>query len=257
LINFINKLALLKLMDFKALYDKNLADTKKKLAESVNEDDFIVQAITNVEELGKVCNALTKRLRDWFSLYLPEFEHSVADNEAFARLVVEKSRKEMLKELKLEKTMGAELSKEDFEPMKSLAEQIGKLYDLRDKLEKYLEKVMERHCKNILAITGALIGAKLLKEAGSLKTLSEMPASKIQLLGAEEALFRHLKTGAKPPKHGHIVNHPLIAQAKGEDKGKVARALADKISIAAKVDYFKGKFVGDKLRQDLEKRFKV
>ncbi|MFH1505805.1 MAG: hypothetical protein ABIE94_02345 [archaeon] len=243
-------------MDFNKLYEKNLAETKKKLAESVNEDDFIVHTINNMDELSKVSNALSKRLRDWFSLYLPEFEHSVHDNEAFARLVVQKNRKEMMHELKLKETMGKDLPKEDFEPMKRLAEQISTLYATKAKLEEYLEKVMERYCRNVKAVAGAPIGAKLFKEAGSLKALAEMPASKLQLLGAEEALFRHLKTGAKPPKHGHIVNHPLLAQAKGKDKGKVARALADKICIAARIDYFKGEFAGDELRKGLEKRFK-
>ena len=205
-------------MDFNKLYEKNLLDTKKRLAESVNEDDFIVHAINNIEELGKVSNVLTKRLRYWFSLYLPEFEHSVTDNEAFARLVVDKNRKEMMNELRIKTTMGKDLAKEDFEPMKILAEQINTLYVTKTKLEDYLEKIMKKYCRNITAVAGALIGAKLFKEAGSLKSLSEMPASKIQLLGAEEALFRHLKTGAKPPKHGYIVNHPLLAQAKHKDK---------------------------------------
>ena len=81
-----------------------------------------------------------------------------------------------------------------------------------------------------------------------------MPASTIQILGAETALFRHMKTGAKPPRHGLIVNHPLIAKAPDRMHGKIARALADKISIASKVDYFQGQFIGDKLKKELEEK---
>jgi len=88
-----------------------------------------------------------------------------------------------------------------------------------------------------------------------LKKLAEMPSSTIQLLGAEKALFRHMRTGAKVPKHGILIQHPLMAKTKKEIHGKVARALADKISIAAKVDYFKGKFVADKLKKMLEEKF--
>ena len=115
---------------------------------------------------------------------------------------------------------------------------------------------MKLLCPNITAVAGAVIGAKLLAIAGSLKKLSLFPASTVQLLGAEKALFRHLKTGAKSPKYGILHEHPLIAQAKKKDHGKVARLLADKIAIAAKVDFFKGNYVGDKLKKDIERRIK-
>jgi len=83
-----------------------------------------------------------------------------------------------------------------------------------------------------------------------------MPSSTIQMLGAEKALFRHLRTGAKPPKHGIILQHPLVASAKKANRGKYSRSLADKISIAVKADYFKGKFIGDKLKKELEEKLK-
>ena len=83
-----------------------------------------------------------------------------------------------------------------------------------------------------------------------------MPSSKIQLLGAETALFRHIKTGARPPKHGLILQHTFVSSAKRQDRGKRARVFADKIAMAIKADYFKGEFIGDKLRKDLEERFK-
>jgi nucleolar protein 56 len=76
------------------------------------------------------------------------------------------------------------------------------------------------------------------------------------VLGAEKALFRHLRTGAKAPKYGILHEHPLISQAKKPEHGKIARLLADKIAIAAKVDFFKGKFVGNKLKKDIERRLK-
>ena len=107
------------------------------------------------------------------------------------------------------------------------------------------------------AITGVSIGAKLLEHAGSLKRLAEMPASTIQLLGAEKALFRHIKNKKNLcPKYGLLHEHPFITQSKKKSHGKIARALADKIAIAVKVDYFKGKFIGDKLRKELEKKIK-
>ena len=115
---------------------------------------------------------------------------------------------------------------------------------------------MDGFCPNIKAVCDVMIAAKLMEHAGSLKRLSEMPASTIQILGAEKALFRHMKTGAKPPRHGVIVSHSLIANSPEKMHGRIARTLADKISIAAKVDYFKGQFIGDKLRKELEGKFK-
>ena len=83
-----------------------------------------------------------------------------------------------------------------------------------------------------------------------------MRSSTIQVLGAEKALFRHMKTGAKPPRHGIIIKHPLISSAKQKEHGKRARTLADKIAIAVKVDYFKGKFIGDTLKKGIQEKFK-
>ena len=115
---------------------------------------------------------------------------------------------------------------------------------------------MDNFCPNIKAVCDVIVAAKLIEHAGSLKRLSMLPASTVQILGAEKALFRHMKTGSKPPRHGVIVNHLLIAKAPDRMHGKIARTLADKISIAAKVDYFQGKFIGDILRKEIEDKFK-
>jgi len=121
--------------------------------------------------------------------------------------------------------------------------------------EKYLERKMTELCPNMTAVAGYLIGAKLLAYAGSTKRLAELPSSTIQLLGAEKALFRHITRNSLPPKYGVLHEHPMIARARKQDHGKVARLLADKISIASRVDYFKGAFIGDKLKEEIEKRF--
>ncbi|MDP7323460.1 MAG: C/D box methylation guide ribonucleoprotein complex aNOP56 subunit, partial [Candidatus Woesearchaeota archaeon] len=160
------------------------------------------------------------------------------------------------KKLNLKESIGSSLKKADLSPIISIALQISNLYKLLKTQETYLEQCMNRYCPNITAITGSLIGAKLLNQAGSLKHLSEFPSSTIQLLGAEKALFRHLKTGANSPRYGFLHEHPLLAKSKKKIQGKVARALADKIAIAAKVDYFKGKPIGEKLRKSLEAKFK-
>lgn len=244
---------------FSGFYNKNLQLTKLNVKNSVGNDILLIQSINSVDELDKAINILAKRLREWYELYNPEFSRAVASHEKFVEQVLEKEKVELLRELKLNpsESFGADLQQEDLEPIRSLAHQIYGLYQLRKNNLEYISSFMDELCPNTKAICGVLTGAKLIEHAGSLKRLSEMPASTIQVLGAEQALFRHMKTGAKPPRHGIIVNHPLIAKAPDRMHGKIARALSDKISIASKVDYFKGQFIGDKLRGELDKKFNV
>ncbi len=238
------------------LYNINLLQTKIKVRESVNEDFLIIQTINNLEEINKAINMLSKRLREWYELYNPEFSRSLEAHEKFVELILKKDKEALLKEIDLKKelSMGADFKESDLKPIKNLASQIKSLFELKTKQEKYLESMMETYCPNITAIAGPSIAAKLLEHAGSLLKLAEFPSSTVQLLGAEKALFRHMKTGAKCPKYGVIINHPLVSKAK--EKGKASRALADKLSIAAKVDLFKGEFIGDQLLKGLEERFK-
>jgi len=242
--------------DFKELRKKLIVETKRKVKEAVKKDNLIIQSINAIDEADRAVNMLAKRLREWYSFYLPEFSDSIASHEKFIELIQRKSKKELLKELKLteQTSMGADLKKEDVDAIFDFAKSLENLYKLKATQSRYLEASMDSLCPNVTAITGHLISAKLIALAGSLKKLSLFPASTIQLLGAEKALFRHLKTGAKSPKYGILHEHILISQAKKRDHGKIARVLADKIAIAAKVDFFKGKFVGDKLKKDIEKR---
>jgi nucleolar protein 56 len=223
----------------------------------VNADLYIVNAINNVEELAKIANTLTKRLREWYALYFPELEKKVQDNEAFVRLVLKADKKTLLLESKVKDEMGFNLEKQDLEPILSLASVITDLLREKQLLEDYLDKTMRIHCINLTTVAGSLIGAKLLKEAGSLKRLAMMRSSTIQLLGAEKALFRHIRTGARPPKYGYLLQHQLVQKTRKDERGKAARALADKIFLAVRVDYFKGQFIADKLLAELEARFKI
>ena len=112
------------------------------------------------------------------------------------------------------------------------------LHALQKDQTKTLETMMQQQCSHVQKIAGTLLGARILHHAGSLKRLAELPSSTIQLLGAEKALFRHLRTGAKPPRFGILFAHENIAKAPEKERGKTARRLANKIAIAAKQDYF-------------------
>jgi nucleolar protein 56 len=198
-----------------------------------------------MEELDKSFNVIVGRLREWVILRNPELERRVQDNEKFVEIIIKQEYSET--------EMGIELSLRDNEAIMSIALLAQGMITTKDFLADYLDEVMNENCKNVLALAGSTIGARLLREAGSLKRLASLQSGTIQLLGAEKALFRHIKTKARPPKHGYIVNHPVVAGAK--DKGKAARALADKISITARLDYFKGEFLGHKYLEELKEKF--
>jgi nucleolar protein 56 len=151
-------------------------------------------------------------------------------------------------------SMGAEIGGEDLKQIKELAEINLRIYDLRDGLEKYIDDTMKEVAPNMRELVGSSLGGRLIALAGSLEGLAKKPASTIQVLGAEKALFRSLKTGARPPKHGIIFQHQYIHSAPRWQRGKIARALAGKLSIAARVDAFGGEFIANSLKNILDKR---
>lgn len=234
--------------------------TKKAVAGSVSDDSLIIQASSAVNELNKAANLLVKRLREWYGLYLPEASENMAGHEEFVSQILSSSKAELLKKFRLDEkdSMGAELSKADADKILAFAETVKGLYESRKSLAKYVEEVMKRHCPNIAAVAGASTGADLIVQAGSLQRLAMLPSSTIQLLGAERELFRHLKDKKqRPPKAGVLHAHPLVTSASRKEQGRIAKLLADKISIAARVDYFRGKFVGDKLLGELKKKLET
>src|SRR5579885_3520587 len=136
------------------------------------------------------------------------------------------------------KSRGGQISDENLAIVQSIAKQILELFELRQSLEKHIESQMQIIAPNVSVILGSAVGARMLAKAGSLKKLASIPASTIQVLGAEKALFRALKTGAQPPKHGLLFQHPLVHAAPRWQRGKIARAIAAKAAIAARVDVF-------------------
>lgn len=240
----------------KEFHSNNLAITKQQVKDTITEASLIVQSSNSIKDLNKSINILVKRLREWYIYILPELEDKIEDHKLFAELVSQ-PRKNLMTKYKIKDTMGTELKKEDFSAILSFSSLILDLFKQKEKKERYLEKLIQKTCPNLTTLAGYTIGAQLIAKAGSLRSLVMMPASTVQLLGAEKALFRHmLNKKARPPKHGLILQHELLQKAKKQDRGKVARGLADKIAIAVKVDYFKGKFIGNKLKKELEAKFK-
>ncbi|MEM2110321.1 MAG: C/D box methylation guide ribonucleoprotein complex aNOP56 subunit [Candidatus Bathyarchaeia archaeon] len=234
-------------------------------------DLLIVQAIQAVDDVDKTLNLFMGRIREWYGLHFPELDRLIEKHETYARLLRDLGERENFTTENLEKaglpknkasqvaniakaSMGASLHESDIEQIQAMCIDTLQLYETRDKLEKYVDDLMAEVAPNIRALIGSALGARLIGIAGGLNNLAKMPASTIQVLGAEKALFRSLTTGARPPKHGIIFQHILIREAKRWLRGKIARALAGKLTIAVRTDAFSGNYVGDKLKEDLQKR---
>jgi nucleolar protein 56 len=243
------------------LIHANLILVKRIVAESVSTDTHIIQSINAIGELDKVCNTLVKRIREWYGYYYPELSRNTPDNEQFIKGLLQKTKEEHMTENNESESMGpmigATITENDLNMILAFARQVDDLYLEREKLINYIDNTLMVYCPNMYTLTGGLIGAKLLEKAKSLKHLAMMPSSTIQLLGAESALFRHLRNKKiRPPKHGLILSHPYVINARRDKRGAAARMFAAKISIAVRVDYFKGEFIADQLKEELEKKLK-
>src|SRR3989344_14099 len=174
---------------FKDFYAKNLELTKLDLKNSVGTDTLIIQAINSIEDIDKVINVLSKRLREWYELHNPEYSMATRNSENFVVEISEKGKKELLGPLKIkvEDSFGADLAQEDLEPIKSLAHQLYGLHQLKKNLIEYISTSMDDFCPNLKAVCDPILAAKLIEHSGSLKRLSQMPSSTIQILGAEQA----------------------------------------------------------------------
>ncbi|HLC74254.1 MAG TPA: NOP5/NOP56 family protein [Candidatus Nanoarchaeia archaeon] len=242
---------------FQLFHAAHVRDTIQQLRRVESADLLVNYTINSLQDLEAQINQMVKRCREWYGLYCPEASRMIADNIQFVDVLVKKTKLQILEELGVREpdSMGVELDKPDIMEVQLLAEEIRHLHQLRGVYETYLTSLLKRHCSNVQEICGTIIAAKLLAKSGGLKRLAMLPSSTIQLLGAEKALFRHLTRKARSPKHGLIVNHPLVQRVGHGDKGKAARALADKISMCARLDYFKGAFKAKEMLQELELRF--
>lgn len=233
---------------------------QERIRESIKKDKVVVQVNGAIEETDKTINILAERLREWYGLHFPELNKAVKSHEEFAKIVKNFGERWKIKDPELKKiaesSMGADFEEEDIKAVKLLAQQILELYALKEKLQKYLERVLKKVAPNLAEIAGPMLAAKLIAKAGSLLKLAKMPSSTIQLLGAEKSLFRYLHGKGNPPKYGLIFTHPLIQNAPKKHRGKVARALASKLSMAVKIDYYSKEYKGEKLKKDLEEKIK-
>ena len=254
--------------------------SRSKVKFDVNRaDKHIIQSIAILDTLDKDINTFAMRVREWYSWHFPELVKIVNDNYMYARLVrlVKKREsltaesKEAIEAITMDATkaqevldaskhsMGMDISEVDLLNIHAFAERVIKLAEYRTSLQDYLHAKMGLVAPNLQMLIGDAVGARLISHAGSLTNLAKYPASTVQILGAEKALFRALKTKGNTPKYGLIFHSTFIGRAAAKNKGRISRYLANKCSIACRIDNFAeeptSKF-GEKLKEQVEERLR-
>ena len=256
------------------------AYSRAKVKFNVNRvDNMITQSIALLDQLDKDVNTFAMRVREWYGWHFPELVKIVSDNHSYARLCKLIKNKGRLGEDDLKSieqitgcpikarsildaaraSMGTDISDIDLLNIESFADRVIALHNYRAGLYDYLVKKMHAVAPNLSALIGEVVGARLISHAGSLTNLAKYPASTVQILGAEKALFRALKTRGNTPKYGLIFHSTFIGRASQKNKGRISRVLANKVSIACRIDCFidkpTNKF-GEFLREQVEERLR-
>ncbi len=202
--------------DIKELKSVAIQLVKEEMRERLSEDYILVEHLNTYDDIISIQNLIKERILEW-------------------------ERIERIKNIQID-------------TLQLLREELGNLDSLRKYMYEKIEEGMKKIAPNMTHLVGPIIGARLIADAGGLRRLARMPASTIQVLGAEDAFFRHLRSGSKCPKHGTIFRVPEVRNAPRKIRGKIARTLASKLAIAAKVDYYGGEFIGDTLKEEWLKR---
>ncbi|XP_014470477.1 PREDICTED: nucleolar protein 56-like isoform X2 [Dinoponera quadriceps] len=253
--------------------------SRAKVEFNAHRVNMIIHTIGLMDQLDKDINTSSIPLREWYGYHFPELIKIIPDNHMYAKVTkILKNRKKLPKEkLKAleevvmdsavvqaivdasKSSMGMDINMVNLMDIEIFADRVISMCDYREHLAQYLRSKMSGVAPNLASLIGDQIGARLIAHAGSLTNLAKFPASTVQLLGAEKALFRALKTRGNTPKFGLLFNSTFIGRANARDKGRISRYLANKCSIASRLDCFLDtptNVFGEKLRQQVEDRLK-
>jgi nucleolar protein 56 len=249
------------------LVDISLSLARMQIKKELSRKDLLVmKAVDYLDHLNKSLNILMPAVREWFSIYMPELDSIVEDHELFVRAAMaiagDGGRDDLLRaglpdevvsrlSEAMKKTLGIGVKGE----IRDVISVLNELFETRERVERYIEGLMREIAPNLSDVAGPLLGARLITMAGGLDKLAQLPASTIQILGAHKAIFLHMTKGTKPPKHGILFQAKEVRSAPKKLRGKIARLLATKISIAARVDaYGSDRSIGKKLREEIDER---
>ena len=244
---------------------------EKKVKESDGIDQDIIKTVATINDVTRSINLFYNRILDINDYQFPELKDVINKPEIYLKMVSNLGSRSNFTKINIQRlgitskrakkisylakiSIGSELGIQSLEIIISLAKISLQLYTLKSSLEKYLDELMIEVAPNIRALIGPNLGAQLISFSGGLTNLAKKTSSTIQVLGAEKALFRSIRTKSKPPKHGIIFQYPDVHKSSPRVRGKIARVLASKIMIASRIDAYKGKYQGDLLKEALTTR---
>lgn len=245
-------------MDRDEIREKAIDSTREELKKSVEKDQLLVRAVKQLDQVGKDFTEEMERLRDWYALHFPELEDEISDDEELLNILekygVEKDDIEPFSSM-AEDSTGTDLEEKDKKVIESVVSSLSQMQDLKEELEDYVEEGAEEEFHNLSGLLGPLLATRLVALAGGLEEMAKKPASTVQMLGAEKALFRYLHGEGTPPKHGVLFQHKFVKTLPEDKRGKMARFLANKAVMAARIDNYGDKDKADSLREEARERF--
>lgn len=245
-------------MDKDQLREKAISRTRSELESSVERDDLLAKAVKQHDELENDIRNQVETLRDWYSVHFPELESELDDDDRFVQILqkygIERSEIEPFSEMAARST-GSAISASDREMIESVVESVSSMIEARDGIEEYVRDNAAEEFENLSSLLGPLLASRLVSLAGGLEELAQKPASTVQMLGAEKALFRHLKGNGSSPKHGVLFEHRFVRDLPEDKRGKMARFLANKTVIAARVDQYGDDDKSEKLNSEIEDKY--
>lgn len=237
-------------------YDRDLLHAamvqvaRDRMRRATGPEDHLRQAVGALDELQEQENALLERLREWYGLHFPELAPTV-DPATYVELIATHGSRERMPMSHAESVGGLLADREEAQ-LKALAATAKSVNGERKLIEAYVERSARELAPNVAELAGPMIAARLVTLAGGVEKLARAPTGTVQLLGAERALFRHLKSGSRPPKHGVLFQHPWIHRAPRWQRGAIARAFAGRISTAARADAYTKRRIAPDLLRDLQ-----
>ncbi len=259
--------------DFEEMRKQMLNEVKDEIKSGYSNEQYtLIQAMNAYDEVIRSYNLFSERLSEWSGIYYPGIRVQSANSlaslikifnnskeisvDSIDSVINDRGKSESLYNIFTNSRMRKDLNAEESAIIENYCDMIKSTYKSLNELEEYINNTSKRLLPNVTYLTNGIIAAELLNKAGSIEKLSIMPSSTVQLLGAENALFKHIKFGSKPPKYGLLFKLPDVNTARKDLKGRIARVYANKITIAIKADVYTKNFIGEKLKDDLENSIK-
>lgn len=232
------------------LHDAMVELGKLRMRRAIRPEDHLRQAVGAMDDLLEQENTLLERTREWYGLHFPELAR-IVDEATYLELLITHGRREKLP-VEFPASIGADLGAAEEGEIQGLARVVETIRSRESALEGYVETTVRKLAPNVAALAGPILAARLVTLAGGVEDLARQPSGTVQLLGAERALFRHLRSGARPPKHGVLFQHPLVHRAPPWQRGAIARVFAGKIAMAARADAYTHRDIAGELQASLD-----